>query len=175
MVSQLCLLSRVSKHGTHCADCFLMPKISCRSFEMPRCLLFQLSRAPSIDDLPIRDHGFFHVILHGSYFRGTWAWLIKNRRVTTLKLVKPIFDSHHRRRRVTVHSIQALFDFAARFPFQKQESNHQPILLFFHFSKICRHTRFHMLSKQNYESNSAEILTVAVYENLSCDTGIIGR
>ena len=49
------------------------------------------------------------------------------RRATTLKLVKPIFDGRHRRRRVTVHGIQALFDFAARFPSQKQESSHRPI------------------------------------------------
>jgi len=59
-------------------------------------------------------------------FRGTWAWLIKNRRETTLKLVKPIFDGRHRRRRVSVHSIQALFDF-----------------FFLHFSKIRGHVRFH--------------------------------
>src|SRR5436190_21765823 len=65
---------------------------------------------------------------------------------------------------------QALFDFAARFPFQKQESNHRPILLFFHFSKIRGHARFHTRSKQNYESDSAEILTVAVYENVLHDS-----
>ena len=53
----------------------------------------------------------------------------------TLKLVKPIFDDRHRRRRVTLHSIQALFDFAARFPFQKQESNHRRILFFSIFVK----------------------------------------
>jgi len=91
---------------------------------------------------------FCHVILRGSRFRGTWAWLIKNRRATTLKLVKPIFDGRHRKSRVTVHSIQALFDFAARFPFQKQESNYRPILLFLHFSKIRGHVRFHTQSKQ---------------------------
>jgi len=77
-----------------------------------------------------------------------WAWHIKNRRATTLKLVKPIFDGRHRKSRVTVHSIQALFDFAARFPFQKQESNYRPILLFLHFSKIRGHVRFHTQSKQ---------------------------
>lgn len=30
---------------------------------------------------------FSHVILHGSRFRGTWAWLIKNRRATMLSVV----------------------------------------------------------------------------------------
>ena len=78
---------------------------------------------------------FINVILHCSRFRGTWAWLIKNRFATTLKFVKSIFDGHHRRRRVKVYSIQALFDFAARFPFQKQESNHRPILFFSIFVK----------------------------------------
>ena len=87
-----------------------------------------------------------------------------------LKLVKTIFDGRHRRRRVTVHSIQALFDFAARFPFQKQESNHRLILLFIHFSKICRLARFHTWSKQNYESDSAEIFNVAIYENVLHDS-----
>ena len=36
----------------------------------------------------------------------------------------------------------------------------------FHFPKIRGHTRFHMRSKQNNESDSAEILTVAIYENV---------
>ena len=58
------------------------------------------------------------------------------------------------------------YDFAARFPFQKQESNHRPILLFFHFCKIRGHTCFHTQLKQNYEPDSPEILTVAIYENL---------
>ena len=67
-------------------------------------------------------------------------------------------------------STQTFFDFAARFPFQKQESNHRPILLFFHFCKTRGHSRFHTRSKQNYESNSTEILTVAVYENTLHDS-----
>jgi len=120
------------------------------------CLLSQLSRVSSIGGLPIRDRGFWHLILRGSLFRGTWARLVKNRRATTLKLVKPIFE---KRRRVTIHTIQALFDFAARFAFQKHESNHRPILLFLHFSKI----RFHTQSKQNYESESAEISRLSTY------------
>ncbi len=121
-------------------------------------LLSQLSRAPSIGGLPIRDRGFFHVILCGRSFRGTWVLLIKNRRATTLKLVEPIFDGRHRRRTVTVHSIQSLFDFISRFPFQKQVSNHRSILLFFHFFKIRGPTRFYTESKQNHKFTSTEIL-----------------
>ena len=124
-----------------------------------------LYRAPSICQHEIVD--FFHVILRGSRLRGILAWLIKNRRATTLK---PIFDGRYRWRRVTVHSIQVPFDFDARFPFQKQESNHRPILLFFHLCKIRGHTRFHTRSKQNFESDSSEILTVAVYENVLHDS-----
>ncbi|XKL63430.1 hypothetical protein PGB90_005794 [Kerria lacca] len=71
-----------------------------------------------------------HVILCGSRFRGTRAWLIKNRRATTLKLVKPIFDSLHRRRRVIVHIIQALFDFAAHFPPKNKNESPTDIALF---------------------------------------------
>ena len=67
-------------------------------------------------------------------------------------------------------SIQALFDFAARFPFPKQESNHQPILLFFHFCQIRGRGRFYTQSKHNYESDSTQILTVAVYENVLHDS-----
>ena len=96
----------------------------------------------------------------------TFNW----RSANMLKLVKPIFDGRHRRRRVTVHSIQGLFDFSARFPFQKQELNHQLILLFFHVSKIRGHACFHARSKQNYESDSAEIFTVAIYENVLHDS-----
>lgn len=66
---------------------------------------------------------FCHVILSGSPFQTTWVWLIKNRDVTTLKLVKPIIDGRHRMRRVTVYSVQALFDFTAPFSFQKPEFN----------------------------------------------------
>jgi len=99
----------------------------------------------------------------------------QNRRATTLKLVKQIFDGRHRRRRVNVHSIQELFHFAARFPFEKQESNHRPILLFLHFSKIREHVRFHTQSKRNYESYSAEISTVALYENVLHDCKFLLR
>ena len=119
------------------------------------CLSYLAHFQSAIWEYEIVD--FIHVILCGIRFRGTWAWFIKNQCATTLKLVKPIFDGRHRRRRVTVHSIQALFDFAARFPFQKQESNHRPIFLFFHFCKIRGHARFDTRSKQNYESDSTEI------------------
>lgn len=61
-----------------------------------RPLLSQLSGAPSISGLPVRGRVFCRVILRDSRFRGTYAWLIKNRH--SLKLVKPIFDSHHRRK-----------------------------------------------------------------------------
>jgi len=47
----------------------------------------QLSRVSAVCQYGIVD--FCHVILRGSRFRGTWAWLIKNRRGTTLKLVNP--------------------------------------------------------------------------------------
>jgi hypothetical protein len=130
-----------------------------QSFEIPT--VSAISRTFNQQSANTRSWIFCYVILRGSHFRGTWAWLIKNQRVTTVKLVKPIFYSCHQRRRVTVHSIQALFDFAAQFPFQKQELNHRPILLFFHFSKIRGHACFHTWSKQYYESNLAEMLTVA--------------
>jgi len=53
--------------------------------------------------------------------------------------------------------------------------------LFLYLSKIRGHVQFHTQSKQNYEPDSAEISTVAVYENviqtvnLSCDSDAIGR
>jgi len=65
--------------------------------------------------------------------------------------------------------------------FLSQESNHRLTLLFLHFSKIRGHVRFHTQSKQNYESDSAEISTVALTRmyytivNFSCDSDAIGR
>jgi len=73
------------------------------------------------------------------------------------------------------NTVNGAAEIAARFPFQKQESNHRPILLFFHFSKIRGHARFHTRSKQNYKSDSAEILTVAVYENVLHDSKFLLR
>lgn len=103
-----------------------------------------------------RSQFFCHDILCGSHFRSTWMWFMKRRHAATLKLVKPIFDGCHRRRRVSVRSIQLFFDSAARFPFQKQES--YIILPFLLTFCVCFHTR----SKQNYDSNLTVILTVAL-------------
>jgi len=61
------------------------------------------------------------------------------------------------------------------FLFQKQESNHRPSLLFLYFSKIRGQVRFHTHSKQNFESDSAEISTVAVYENVLHDSKFLLR
>lgn len=94
-------------------------------------------------------HMGFRVVC-GSRCPGTWAWPFKNRHATTLKFVKPIVDSRHRKRRATICSIQAFFDFTAPFSFQKRESNERPILLFLHFSKIRQLDIFHTQFKQNY-------------------------
>jgi len=48
-------------------------------------------------------------------------------------------------------------------------------LLFFHFSKIRGHVRFHTQSKQNYEYDSAENSTVAVNENVLHDSKFLLR
>lgn len=48
----------------------------------------------------MRSWTYFHIIFLGSRFRGTWLWLIKNQRMTTFKLVKPILDGCHWRWRV---------------------------------------------------------------------------
>jgi len=48
-------------------------------------------------------------------------------------------------------------------------------LLFLHFSKIREHVRFHTQSKRNYESYSAEISTVALYENVLHDCKFLLR
>lgn len=78
-----------------------------------RCLLFQpfCAPSPSIDGLPIRDSDLCYVILHSSGFRGIWVWHIKNRRSTTLKLVKSIRIILFRIRRGTIHSIQTFLTF----------------------------------------------------------------
>lgn len=66
--------------------------------------------------------------------------------------------------------LRRIMSFFCNSAIQKHESTHRPILLFLHFSKIRGHVRFHKRSKYNYESNSTEILTVAVYENYFCDS-----
>jgi len=48
-------------------------------------------------------------------------------------------------------------------------------MLFLQFSKIRGHVRFHTQSKQNYESDSAEISIVAVYENVLHDSKLFLR
>ncbi|KAL4702033.1 hypothetical protein ACJJTC_019577 [Scirpophaga incertulas] len=75
---------------------------------------------------------------------------------------------------VTVHSIKTLFDFATRFPFQKQESNHRTILLL-QFLKSAVTLASTRGQNKNYEFDSAEILTVAVYENVPHDKGTLSR
>jgi len=45
-------------------------------------------------------------------------------------------------------------------PFQKQESNHRPKLLFFHFPKIREHVRFHTQSKQNKEERRSSLIVL---------------
>lgn len=77
--------------------------------------------------------------------------------------------------RVTIKGIQIRFYFAARQTFQKQESNHEAILLFFQLSKICGHPCFHAQSNQEYEPDSAEILSIAIYENLLLDAMVFLR
>lgn len=67
------------------------------------------------------------------------------------------YRHHHRRRTVTVRSIQTLIDFAARFSIQKQKWNHRLILLFYDFSKIRGQACFHSRLRQNYKSEPAEI------------------
>jgi len=51
--------------------------------------------------------------------------------------IDSLFDG---RLTVTVHSIQG--SLISRLPFQKQELNHRPLLLFFHFSKTRGYVRF---------------------------------
>lgn len=89
-------LSGVSKRCNHCAD---------------RFLIFQYF----IQNVPIQDLRILSRYIPWQCFCVTWAWLIRNRCATMLKLVKPIFNGHARKRRVTVCSIQALFDFTAPF------------------------------------------------------------
>lgn len=49
------------------------------------------------------------------------------------------------------------------------------ILLFLHFSKIRGHIQYHTRSKQNYESDPAEILAVAVYETVLHNSKLLLR
>lgn len=68
------------------------------------------------------------------------------------------------RNECTLHPKDLWLRFAIYLP--KQESNYQIILLFFHFSEICGHAHSDTRWKQNYQFDLAELLKVAVYENL---------
>lgn len=61
---------------------------------------------------------FCHVMLCSSHFRSVSAWFTENHSQTPLTLVEPNLDDRHRSPKITVHWIQALFDFSAKFPFQ---------------------------------------------------------
>lgn len=103
-----------------------------------------------------------------------WVWLIKNRQATTLKLIKPICNGRHRRWGVTVYS---LFNITAGFPFQKQVSNHRPILLFFHFSKIRGRPVYKRDLNKTTSTIRMTVFPIAVYSilNFSYNSGAIGR
>lgn len=130
MVSRLRFLSGM-KSGIHYADNFLMPNISfkiwpVRSFEITIYSTI-LRTNPKIVD-------FYHVILQGNHVRSTLVWLIKNQRLTTLKLFKPKFDEPRRNKKVTVqHSSVLWFHSAISIPKARIKSSSDIAL----FSFIC--------------------------------------
>lgn len=99
---------------------------------------------------------FCHFVFHCNRFRGTWERLIKKRRATTLKLVKPNLDDRFQRGQ----PFQTPFGFPVWFPFQIQKFTHR--LCFFHFPEFARGVRFHTRTRSNNESDST-VLTVAIY------------
>lgn len=101
-----------------------IPNISCRIWSPCAILRFVVSQlyiACSIGRLPTRDRGLLSYILFlvVAVFRNIWT----HQKFTCdhIEFVK----SSRWRNTVHVCGIQSLF--AARFPFQKQESNHRPI------------------------------------------------
>lgn len=158
----------MSKCCTHRADAFIF-HARYDPYSLFRFLLPQISRAPAIGGFLIRDVCICHVTLCGSSF---WGHLSGSSKLACdhVKFVKLIFDGHHRGE---VLPYIPLFECTVRFLFKKHESNHWPALSFFHFSKIYRHSRLHTGWEQNYDPDSAEILTVAIcmIVNFSCDSG----
>lgn len=78
VVSRLPLLAGVSKRGTHGVDSFRITKISCSYLAHLQSAVCQYEIVDYCD-----------VIIRGNRFWGTWAWLIKKQRETTLKFIKP--------------------------------------------------------------------------------------
>lgn len=105
-----------------------------------RCLLPQQPCTPSIDG---------PVILHGSRYRSTWIWLIKNKPATTLKSLNPFLTVAIEGEESPYAASKRSFSSLRHFPSKnKNRVRDQPTL--FHFSKIRVHVRFHTRSKQNY-------------------------
>lgn len=101
---------------------------------------------------------FCYVYLSCNSYRGVWTRLVKNRRETTFKLVKPIFNGRRRKESPYTKSKQSLRDF----PFKNKKTNHRPILLFFHFLKYADTQPFTRAQKRNNESDLAKLFTITV-------------
>lgn len=117
------------------------------------CLNYFSHLQPAVCQCEIVD--FCHIILPGSPFWDTWAWLIKNRSVTALKLDKPIFSYRRMEGGELAYiapksSLISLQDFPSKIRIKSPTG-------------ISGHARFHMRSNLNHNPDSAEMLRVAKY------------
>lgn len=93
---------------------------------------------------------------------GTWVCLVKNRSATMLKFIDWIFERSSWNQKSPYVQHLSVFDSTARFPYQKQQTNHRPVLLFFHFSN-----GHDLLLTWPDEFDSVENLKVVVDENVN--------
>lgn len=131
-----CAWSEMNKHGTHRANSFLTLNISwsiwpTHSFEIPSVSVsacnFNLWSAYT------RHWTFVTLPFVVAVLGGNLGVVHKNQHWTTLKLVKPIFESHHRKSSINVKSPH----FNARLTFHKQELTYRPTLFFSIFQTGC--------------------------------------
>lgn len=147
VVSRLCLLFEVSKHDTHRADSFNMPKFSCMIWPK-RSSIFN-------------GRSDFDVILHGSRFRGTWVWLIKNRR-------RPCWNLLNQFLMVAIAGVDSLYAASKRslislcdfLPKTKIDSLTDIVLFQFFWNSLTRPLPQAVETK--VQSDSAELLIIAV-------------
>ena len=119
--------STVSKRGTHLADSFFMPNVSCRTFCMRSVEIFTMLAISLIFTRRSANMISWILLTISSVVLNwmTWALFIKNGCSATLKFVVPISYGSHRRCVILIYDMQLFFDFFTRLSVQKQESNHR--------------------------------------------------
>ena len=136
------------KRGTHLADSFFMPNVSCRTFCMRSVEIFTklaislIFTQWSVNTISWILLTIFSIVTSiGRPGRSSSKMDVS----ATLKFVVQYLS--HRRCVVLIYGMQLFFDFFTCLLIQKQESNHRPILLFLHDCKQAQTRQLSIIIK----------------------------